>query len=170
MTYRRWMPLATGLALLGTAGPAAAQDLPLPAWIEADSVARTVSLRFEAAGDSAPAINGEHHGSVQLVVPLGWTVRWEWVNRDPAVRHSLVVMAEREKLPTEGGRPALDDALSRAVTAGLAPGQRDVATFTADPAGWYWMLCGVPGHAIRGEWIGLKIDREAPRVALRSRP
>ncbi len=31
----------------------------------------------------------------------------------------------------------------------------------ADQAGWYWMLCGVPEHAIRGEWIGLKVDRTA---------
>jgi hypothetical protein len=23
------------------------------------------------------------------------------------------------------------------------------------------MLCGVPDHAVRGEWIGLKVDREA---------
>ncbi|HSB54990.1 MAG TPA: sulfocyanin-like copper-binding protein, partial [Gemmatimonadales bacterium] len=73
----------------------------------------------------------------------------------------LVVMAEREKLPLEGGRPALDNAMSRAVVAGLAAGQRDLTTFTTDQPGWYWMLCGVPGHALRGEWIGLKVDREA---------
>jgi hypothetical protein len=60
--------------------------------------------------------------------------------------------------------------MSRAVTAGLLPGQRDLTTFVADPAGWYWMLCGVPGHAIRGEWIGLKVDREATGVSLRLRP
>jgi hypothetical protein len=34
----------------------------------------------------------------------------------------------------------------------------------ADEAGWYWLLDGVPGHALRGEWIGLKIDRDAKRV------
>ena len=22
--------------------------------------------------------------------------------------------------------------------------------------GWYWMLCGVPGHALEGEYIGLQ--------------
>ena len=73
-------------------------------------------------------------------------------------------MAEREKLPTKAAGPALENAMSRAVTTGLKPGQRDVTTFVADQAGWYWMLCGVPGHAIRGEWIGLKVDREAQGV------
>jgi uncharacterized cupredoxin-like copper-binding protein len=47
------------------------------------------------------------------------------------------------------------------VTAGLKPGQTDQTTFTADEAGWYWLLCGVPGHALKGEWISLKIDRDA---------
>ena len=160
-----WTVAILALAL---AGGARAQEAPLPDWVAVDSVARTVSLQLEATGDST--LSGQHHGSAQLVVPAGWTVRWAWVNRDSTARHSLVVMAEREKIPAEGGRPAIDNAMSRAVTAGLLPGQRDLTTFVADPAGWYWMLCGVPGHAIRGEWIGLKVDREATAVSLRLRP
>lgn len=149
-----------------------AQTGGLPPWVGQDSAAGTVSLALEALPGGPGGIatlNGHHHGDLQLVVPLGWTVRWNWVNRDSSASHSLVVMAEREKLPTEGGRPALDNALSRAVTAGLKPGQRDVTSFVADQAGWYWMLCGVPEHAIRGEWIGLKVDREAARVETKVR-
>lgn len=149
-------------------GPRAASPLaggdPLPAWMTVDSAGRTVTLALDAqAGgpDGIATLNGEHHGSIQVVVPLGWTVKWAWVNRDSLQRHSLVVMAEREKLPMEGGRPALDNAVSRAVTTGLKPGEKDLTTFQADQAGWYWMLCGVPDHAIRGEWIGLKVDRGA---------
>jgi len=144
----------------------------LPAWVAADSATRTVTLELEAdpgGPEGIATLNGHHHGDVQLVVPLGWTVRWNWVNRDSSASHSLVVMAEREKLPLEGGRPALENAWSRAVTAGLKPGQKDVTTFVADQAGWYWMLCGVPDHAVRGEWIGLKVDRDATGVALRSK-
>ena len=70
-------------------------------------------------------------------------------------------MAEREKLPIEGGRPAFDNAMTRMVTDGLAAGQADQTTFVADQAGWYWLLCGVPGHAIAGEYIGLRVDPEA---------
>jgi hypothetical protein len=29
------------------------------------------------------------------------------------------------------------------------------------------MLCGVPGHAIAGEWIGLRIDPAASGVSLK---
>ncbi len=61
-------------------------------------------------------LNGHHHGDIQLVVPLNWTVHWTWINQDSSQSHSLVVMTEREKMPLEGGRPALENALSRAVT------------------------------------------------------
>lgn len=162
MVRRCWLAL---LALV--AAPLAAQDLP--DWISVDSAGRTVSLTLEArpgGPDGIATLNGLDHGAAQLVVPLDWTVKWAWVNRDSAQVHSLVLMAEREKLPLEGGRPALDNAMSRAVTTGLKVGQRDVTTFTADQAGWYWLLCGVPNHALRGEWIGLKVDREATRPAL----
>jgi len=156
------------LLCAGGAGSAAAQAGPLPAWVSVDSAARTVTLTLEARSGPAggPALNGYHGGAVQVVVPLNWTVKWVWVNRDSSANHSLVVVAEREKLPTEGGRPALENAMSRAVITGLKPGQRDLTTFIAEQAGWYWMLCGVPGHAIAGEWIGLKVDREAGAVTV----
>jgi hypothetical protein len=75
-------------------------------------------------------------------------------------------MAEREKIPTEGGRPALDNAMTKAVTTGLEAGSGDVTSFEADQVGWYWLLCGVPGHAIKGEWIGFKVDGEATTPAV----
>lgn len=154
---------------VSAAGPVSAQ---LPQWIQVDSAGRSVSLDLEVRGNGphgSATLAGYDHGGVQVVVPLGWTVKWTWVNHDSTASHSLVLMAEREKLPTEGGRPALENAMSRAVTAGLKPNQRDVTTFTADQAGWYWLLCGVPGHAIAGEWIGLKVDREAGGVSVKSK-
>jgi len=87
-----------------------------------------------------------------------------WVNADSAGR---TVTLSLEALAGEGGRPALENAMSRSVTTGLKPGQKDVTTFIADQAGWYWILCGVPGHALRGEWIGLKVDRAATGVEVK---
>ena len=144
----------------------------LPGWVTVDSAGRSVSLALETSPAQEPGsglMNGHHAGDIQVVVPLGWTVRWSWRNADSVASHSLVVMAEREKLPLEGGRPALDNAMSRMVTAGLKPGQTDETTFTAEAAGWYWLLCGVPGHALKGEWISLKIDREAATVSIKQK-
>jgi uncharacterized cupredoxin-like copper-binding protein len=55
------------------------------------------------------------------------------------------------------------------VKAGLRPGQADRTTFTADQPGWYWLLCGVPGHAIQGEYLGLRVDPDAKTASLKSK-
>jgi hypothetical protein len=140
--------------------------------LTADPAGRTATLALEVtAPPGAPSalLNGHREGDVQVVVPLQWTVRWDWRSADSAGKHSLVVMVEREKLPLEGGRPAFSNAMSRSVTAGLAAGQDDHTTFVAEDPGWYWLLCGVPGHALAGEWIGLRVDPEATTAGVRTR-
>ena len=139
-------------------------------WLTADSAGHTVTLRLEVAkgmdGESA-RINGGRAGEYQIVVPLNWTVQWDWRSADSGATHSLVAMAEREKLPAEGGRAVFDNAMTRQVTAGLPAGQSDHASFVADQAGWYWLLCGVPNHALGGEYLGLRVDPEARTASVR---
>jgi hypothetical protein len=146
-----------------SAAPAPAPDDPSPGWLVADTGSRTATLTLQVtrSADGTTLINGRRHGDAQVVVPLNWTVQWDWRNADSASPHSLVVMAEREKLPSEGGRPVFTNAMTRQVTAGLRLGEGDRATFTAEEAGWFWLLCGVPGHAIAGEYLGLRVDPEA---------
>jgi uncharacterized cupredoxin-like copper-binding protein len=80
-------------------------------------------------------------------------------------------MVQREKIPLEGGRASFTNAMTRMVTEGLQPGQPDQTTFVAEEAGWYWMLCGVPGHAVNGEWLDLRVDPESTtaRVMLKKK-
>jgi hypothetical protein len=157
-------------------GPVAAQTAPPPngdpAWLVTDSAGRTVTLALQVtpAPDGGSAmINGHRAGELLVVVPLHWTVQWDWRSADSTALHSLVVMAEREKLPTEGGRAAFTNAMTRMVTAGLKPGQGDRTTFTAEEAGWYWLLCGVPGHAIAGEYLGLRVDPDAKGASVKTK-
>jgi uncharacterized cupredoxin-like copper-binding protein len=79
-------------------------------------------------------------------------------------------MVQREKIPLEGGRPALTNAMTRSVTEGLPPGQTDQTTFVAEEAGWYWLMCGVPGHGLEGEWIELRVDPDAKVPGLVVKP
>jgi hypothetical protein len=132
-------------------------------WLAADSATKTVNLTLVAtrpSGTPSALINGYRAGKARVVVPVGWTVRWNWRNADPTSPHSLVVMVQREKVPLEGGRPAFSNAMTKAVVDGLPLGQTDQTTFEAEEAGWYWLLCGVPSHALEGEWIELRIDPE----------
>jgi uncharacterized cupredoxin-like copper-binding protein len=167
--------LCLAVALLVTSASAqsptqaAPQSVGAPAWLVADETGRTVTVALQVthAPDGAALINEHHKGDLQIVVPLGWTVQWDWRNADSTTLHSLVVMVQREKLPTEGGRAAFTNAMTRLVTAGLAAGQGDRTTFTADEAGWYWLLCGVPGHAIAGEYLELHVDPDAKSAEVR---
>ena len=148
-----------------TAQEPGASDTPgSPSWLVGDSAGRVVMLTLEVtapAGAPSALINGYRAGEARIVVPPGWTVKWDWRSADSTAPHSLVVMVQREKIPLEGGRPSFSNAMTRMVTAGLGPGQTDQTTFLADEAGWYWMLCGVPGHAIKGEWLELRVDPDA---------
>jgi len=158
----RWAVL---LALCPSLLAAQAGD-SLPSWIRVGPEPAVVHLDLEAIrGDSGVSLNGQRRGDLQIVVPKGWTVRWSWRNADSLENHSLVVMTEREKLPNEAGQPAFTNARTRSPSAGLRLGQKDETTFVAEDAGWYWLLCGVPGHALNGEWIGLRVDPAANRVA-----
>jgi Sulfocyanin (SoxE) domain len=159
-------PPAPGVVSAAGAAPASST----PPWLVADDGARTVTAALQATrGPGGVAINGAREGGIQIVVPLGWTVQWDWRNADSTAPHSLVAMVEREKLPTEGGHPAFSNAMTRMVGAGLAAGQGDRTTFTAEEPGWYWLLCGVPGHAIAGEYIGLRVDPEAKTASVKTK-
>jgi uncharacterized cupredoxin-like copper-binding protein len=156
----------------GAAAQAPSAASPEANWLVADSATRTVRLVLEVtapAGAPSALINGHRAGEVQVVVPLNWSVQWDWHSADSTAPHSLVVMVEREKLPTEGGHADFTNAMTRMVKAGLRPGQSDQTTFTADQPGWYWLLCGVPGHAIQGEYLGLRVDPDAKTASLKSK-
>jgi hypothetical protein len=145
-----------------------------PSWLVVDTANRTVMLNLEVtspAGAASALMNGYRAGEARIVVPLGWTVKWDWRSTDSTAPHSLVVMVQREKIPLEGGRPSFSNAMTRMVTEGLRPGQSDQTTFVVDEAGWYWILCGVPGHAIKGEWLELRVDPEArqPSVVVKKK-
>jgi hypothetical protein len=167
---RTWIGLS-GLATRSLTALAVTAGCAAAAWLVADDAARTVTVALQVtrAPDGAALINGRRAGQIQIVVPLNWTVQWDWRNADSTAPHSLVVMQEREKLPTEGGRPAFTNAMTRSVTAGLPAGQGDRTTFTAEEAGWYWLLCGVPSHAIAGEYLGLRVDPDAKTASLRAK-
>jgi hypothetical protein len=147
--------------------PATTDSAPAAAdtsWIKSDTAERTITLSLvvtKPAGSPSALINGYRSGQARIEVPVRWTVKWNWRNDDPGAVHSLVVMTQREKVPLEGGRASFSNAMSRSVTEGLATGQSDQTTFEAEEAGWYWLMCGVPNHALNGEWLELRVSPDA---------
>lgn len=167
---RKGFGLLGALLTVPCAGSLAAQATDLPAWVHPDPAAKTVLLDLTVthpAGAASAVLSGEHDGSIQVIVPRGWTIKWHWVNQDSTAAHSLVVVAEREKLPQQGGQAVFTNAMTRAVLPGLAAGRTDDTSFEAEEGGWFWVICGVPGHAIAGEWISLRVDPGATEVAMK---
>jgi hypothetical protein len=155
-----------------SAEPAGSSAPALPidtSWLKSDSTAHSVTLSLRVtrpAGGPSALINGYRSGEARVVAPLRWTVKWDWRNDDPTTAHSLVLMNQREKLPLEGGRAAFSNAMSRSVTAGLPAGQTDETTFEAEETGFYWLMCGVPSHALNGEWLELQVSPDAATARL----
>jgi hypothetical protein len=164
-TQSRPGPPAAARSQAAPTAPAAPRSkLPPSDWLVVDGAGRTATLSLQVTNpprSPSALLNGYRAGEARVIVPRGWTLEWNWQNSDSTSPHSLVVMTQREKIPLEGGRPAFMNAMTRMLTGGLPVGQTDQTTFEADEAGWFWILCGVPEHAIKGEWLELQVDPEA---------
>jgi len=49
---------------------------------------------------------------------------------------------------------------------GMPANKTDSLSFTADKAGRYWIMCGVPGHAEGGMWDLLVVSETATAPAV----
>ena len=143
----------------GAAKPAAGSQ-----WLKYDAATKTVTFALVAGapgGTGGPFnFNGYTSGSAALVVPAGSKVVINFENQD-GTPHSAVVIGGDGPLPNIGGDASIPAAYTRDVTQGLAQGGKDVMRFTAPASGSYRIICGVPGHALSGMWIWLKIDPNA---------
>jgi sulfocyanin len=166
--------IALALLIVGGLGPAAAKEQLVPSWMTIDAGAKSVAMDVVAgfnASNSSWNYNGYYEGDMTLVMPLGWSARIEFTNRDGDVPHSLVVTADPgpDDLPLEAGREqaAFSRAYSKSPERGISAGDRDTIAFKANAAGKYLWFCGVPGHGQSGMWVHLEVAAEADAPYLR---
>ena len=133
-------------------------------WVKHDPATKTVTFALVAGAPGSSSgpfnFNGYTGGGATLTVPGGSKVVINFVNRD-GTPHSALVIPGDGPVPSIGGDPAIPAAYTRDVTQGLPQEGKDVIRFTAPDSGKYRIICGVPGHALSGMWIWLKIDPEA---------
>jgi Sulfocyanin (SoxE) domain len=132
--------------------PARADD-----WVTYDAATNTVTFKLEAGPFS---FNGFTSGGATLTVPPKSTVVMNFVQND-GTPHSAEVASGEGPLPNSGGDPAIPRAYTNKVVEGLPQGAKDVIRFQAPESGSYRIVCGVPGHALSGMWLWLKIDPAA---------
>jgi plastocyanin len=136
------------------APPATAADSQWVAW---DPATKTVTFRLVAGPFDW---NGYTNGGATLTVPSGSTNLINFEQND-GTPHSVEIASGTGPVPNSGGDPAIPRAYSNKVVEGLPQGAKDVIRFTAPDTGTFRIICGVPGHALSGMWIWLKVDPAA---------
>lgn len=142
--------------------PAAAPSDPAPAladsqYLKYDPATKTVTFKLVAGPFQ---FNGFSGGGGTLTVPPGTANVWDFV-QDDGTPHSAEVGSGSGPLPNSGGDPAIPRAYTNKVVEGMVQGATDVIRFTAPDSGTYRIICGVPGHALSGMWLWVKIDPSA---------
>jgi sulfocyanin len=165
-----WMIVCAGLvlaALPGAIGPSGLWAAGTPAWVRADAAHTRVSFTVKGADGGANGtlnFNGYANGQMTVTVPVGWTVRIDFINTGAgALPHSLEVIREVAKIPPQGIPPAIPKAESRDLIDGVPPLQSDSFEFTAQPAGRYLWFCGIPTHGVSGMWDRFVVSETASR-------
>jgi sulfocyanin len=145
-----------------------------PAWLSFDAAAKTARFKLTAGLtglNGALNFNGYRDGELTLVVPVGWTVVVSFENHDGMLPHSAQVVAEQTPIPASAlDKAGIDRAYTNKAFEGLAPQAKDNMRFTAAPAGNYLFVCGVPGHALAGMWIRLRVSPDASEPSVVATP
>jgi plastocyanin len=140
-----------------TAAPSTALAAADSEYVKWDPATKTVTFRLVAGPFD---FNHFTNGGGTLTVPAGSINVWNFLQND-GTPHSAEVASGTGPLPNSGGDPAIPRAYTNKVVEGMAQGETDVIRFTAPDTGSYRIICGVPGHALSGMWIWLKIDPAA---------
>ena len=143
-----------GVAPAATSSTSAAADSEYLKW---DPATKTVTFKLVAGPFD---FNRFTSGGGTLTVPAGSTNVWNFLQND-GTPHSAEVASGTGPVPNSGGDPAIPRAYTNKVVEGLPQGATDVIRFTAPDTGSYRIICGVPGHALSGMWIWLKIGPAA---------
>lgn len=139
-----------------------------------DSTTNTATYPIVAgltASNSAWNFNGHARGSMTIVVPVGARVVMPFSNLDANVPHSFGIIAGEPNIATLAAaserEPVFPGAISRRYLTGIRSTETDIVRFTANTAGEYLLVCGVPGHAPGGMWIRFVVSADAKRPEIR---
>lgn len=134
-----------------------------PGWMSVNQSNKTVELHLKMgapSGSSQYNYNGYSKGNLEVTVPVGWTVKID--AKDVAkLAHSVEIIPKQSHPPIHAIKPAFAGAETPSPEQGVKPDHSASFTFKANKPGEYWMMCGVPGHALGGMWDILNISKTA---------
>jgi sulfocyanin len=172
--HRRRYAAAAIVAALGLAGAPGthASAAKNTQFVRYNAATHTATIHLIAAYDATAAgfnFDGGAHGAVTIIVPLNTKVVATFVN-NATTAHSALIVNNSKTFSAKTPAPAFKGAASADYLNGAEKG--DPATtfrFTANKAGTYLLICGVPGHDSAGMWDTFVISPTAKTVTFRRR-
>ncbi|GAY26122.1 sulfocyanin [Desulfurococcaceae archaeon AG1] len=122
-----------------------------------------IHIMFDGGKEGHYNFNGSSNGKLVIYIPAEWSLVVKYINEDD-LPHSVGIIANntptpRSADPTKDGKLiawAPDGKLGiSGYKEGIGQGETTVMIATSIPKGVYWIACGVPGHAMSGQWIAL---------------
>lgn len=152
--------LSTAVATMATAAN--------PPWVHVNTSKKQVTFDIsEGTNGQAGQYNfdGYAHGHMTMKVPTGWHVTMK-VTNDGSTGHSLEIIKAPKAPPVHELKPAFKHAETKDIHQGMPPGSSSTFSFTASKPGKYWIMCGVPGHALLGMWDHFVVSSHAKRPSV----
>ena len=152
--------LRWGFAIMVLAG-AGAMAFRTPIVHAAASHTAEITITGNKTSSGGFAFNGYQRGGMTVTVPAGWEIVVHFENAD-ATSHSLAVLASgAHSQVSPSSTPAFAAATTGSFSSGLAKGGQQTFSFEASKPGTYEFVCGVPGHAVSGQWDALIVSPTA---------
>jgi sulfocyanin len=137
----------------------------VPAFYSLDAAPNTLDLNIDAAttkDNSGMNFEGYSNGDLKITVPKGWKVNVTFGSKDQMMPHSIGFTTWDSKQATGSFVQAFPGSIGPKFTQGIMSTDPSLKfSFTANKAGQYAFVCGVPGHAAGGMWNEFDVSATA---------
>jgi uncharacterized cupredoxin-like copper-binding protein len=142
------------IAVLGFSAASAAS------FVTSNAASKTATITVDANQGTVNGglnFNGAAKGAKSFTIPAGWNVVMQFKNMGAIPHSAIVVKGGTPPMSVTEKDAAFPGASTRMVMQGMGMNAADTVKFKASKAGSYLIICGVPGHALGGQYLGLKV-------------
>jgi len=133
-------------------------------YVTSDAKTKTATLIVNAAEGNVGGglnFNGVQRGTKSFTVPAGWNVVVKFKNLGMMGHSAIVTKGKTPPNSITAAVAAFPNAYTPKLAEGLAMNATADLKFAVKTAGDYNIVCGVPGHNLGGQWIGLVVSSSA---------
>lgn len=138
----------------------AASGASAASYVTSNAATKTATIVVDASQGTAGGglnFNGVVKGAKSFTVPAGWNVVMQFKNLGMLAHSAIVVKGTTPPVSVAEKDAAFPGAYTSMVMKGLPMNAAATVKFKAATAGNYLLICGVPGHALGGQYLGFKV-------------